>query len=546
MGHQCLRCRQQGTDFKHRSFKWREIISWSLLDFSNSMVIMINMGVYPAYARVAVFKNYASLVNAQMIINVVSSVLVFLISPPLGALTDIMYFRVALTTISSIVYSVATMCYYPIVYGSEQLFMAMQFFSTAFFRISESVNGAYLPSLCTDRDVGFVSSFGYFIGFVAGVIVLLLFQLLTSVDTTNMDQSTALKATNKAYSTAMLVVGIIMLLSTLPPILMMDNGIPKGEKRPKWKWSYIGGSFKQNGRTFKTAFKSENKYVALVLLDYCIMSIPIQALGSFSGALTTEYGGPYGITPKMWQTALIVYNVGVAVFSLIYGLLSKVVSAKILISIAYVILTCACLFGCLWQLIPYDLENPHGANPAYAWMWVIIVSMACCLGPIQALQRGLIGLLAKPEQKNEIFGLLECMVIFGSIIGSTVPGFLSKMGPWQFYTFEVAFFVAGFIMFLFIPVMKAEKMAHERAEKMKDEQVIEGAEVAAELKEGDAKSKDESSSSKDSSSDSSSSSSSSSSSGSSSSPALSESHSDKKSSSISSETVESGDKSSSQ
>eukprot|EP00766_Chilomastix_caulleryi_P001936 gnl/Chilomastix_caulleri/291.p1 GENE.gnl/Chilomastix_caulleri/291~~gnl/Chilomastix_caulleri/291.p1 ORF type:complete len:389 (+),score=108.06 gnl/Chilomastix_caulleri/291:126-1169(+) len=286
---------------------------------------------------------------------------------------------------------------------------------------------------------------------------------------------------NKAYSTAMLTVGIIMLLSSLPPILMMDDGIPKGEKRPKWKCSYLGESFKQNGRTFKTAFKKENKYVALVLIDYFIMSIPIQALGNYVGGLITEYAGPYGVTKELWQTALIVYNAGVAVFSLIYGLISKFVSAKILVSIAYVLLTLVCIFSATWQLIPYDLDEKKGVNPGYAWLWTTVGVMSCCMGPIQALLRGLIGLLARPEQKNEVFGVLESMVILGSLIGSTAPGFLAKMGVWQFNVFEIAFFVAGFILFMCIPVMKAEKLAHERAQKAEEDTklaAIDGAVVA--------------------------------------------------------------------
>lgn len=439
---------------------------------------MINAGIYPSYAKDYVFTDYNNMVNAQMVVNVIVSILIFLFSPPLGALTDIMCFRVALTTISALLYSICTMLYYPIKKGSESLFMAMSFFTNFGFRISESVAGAYLPSICSDRDVGFVSAFGYFIGFVAGVIIILLFKLLVSINATGLTAVQVVKLVNRTYSTAMLTVGIIMLLSSVPPILMMNDGIPEGESRPKWQWSYIPNSFKQNFRTYKTAFTKENKVLALVLIDYAIMSIPIQALGNYVGALMVEFGADYGVTRDLWQTGLLVYNAGVAIFSLIYGLLSKWVSAKILVSIAYCLLIISSFYGCIWESIPYDLEKREGPNPGLAWMWLGISLMSCSMGPIQALMRGLIGLLANPEQKNEIFGVLESMVIFGSLLGSTIPGFMAKMGPWQFNLFEIVFFLAGFVLFLFIPVMKAEREAHERARRAAAE--AEAAEAAEE------------------------------------------------------------------
>ena len=468
----CKEC----SALKNRSFKWREIISWGMLDFSNSIVLMVNFGSYPAYAKDGVFVNYEAMVDAQMIINVVSGVFIFLISPPLGALTDIMHFRVALTIISSLIYSVATICYYPIVKGSEKLFMAMHFFVKVFFRVNESVTAAYLPNLCAEKDVGFVSSFGYFIGFLSGIITMLQFKDLTTVDTTGLDPDQTIAALNKAYSTAMLNMGIIMFLACLPPILMMNDGIPKGEKRPKWKWSYIGESFKQNGRTFKTAFSKENKVIALILIDYGIMCVPLQALGGFMGSMATQFGASYGLTRAYWQTVLIVYNAAVAVSAIIYGIISRWVSAKILVGLSFVLLILASIFGCCWHLIPYDPEA-GGANPAYAWVWTEDIVMSVTAGPMQALMRGLIGLLAKPEQKNEIFGVLESMVIFGNLLGTTIPGLLIKTSTWPFFVFSTAFFVVGFIIFMFIPIMKAEKEAYAKAKEKRNKEKEMGADV---------------------------------------------------------------------
>eukprot|EP00766_Chilomastix_caulleryi_P003089 gnl/Chilomastix_caulleri/4131.p1 GENE.gnl/Chilomastix_caulleri/4131~~gnl/Chilomastix_caulleri/4131.p1 ORF type:complete len:132 (-),score=24.54 gnl/Chilomastix_caulleri/4131:116-511(-) len=125
------------------------------------------------------------------------------------------------------------------------------------------VGGAFLPSLCNDKRYGgLYLVFGYFVGFLAGIVVNLLGKLFTTPPSNSTDPA-GFRITG--FATMMMVTGIIELLSGLAPMLMLDNGVPEGERRPKFTKHSISDSFKENARTIKNSFRI-NKTLTMILL----------------------------------------------------------------------------------------------------------------------------------------------------------------------------------------------------------------------------------------------------------------------------------------
>ena len=456
----CIRCKTQGPNFRKRSFSWRKITSWGMLDFSNSIVLMVLLGQYTSFIVNYLYSSERSGIASDRIMysNIALSIFTFIISPPLGVLIDNYYFRVPIVIISVIGYSVASMALYAVKSGSEILPIVMYAFGVLFFRMNEMVCGAFLPSLCNDRDVGFVSSWGYFIGFVSGVIITLITKLFTTPPAGTED---VVGYTIEGYQTTMMIVGIMQLLSAIPPVLMLDNGVPEGEKRPKFTAKAIPHSFKETGLTIKNSFKV-NRTLTLVLLCYIIFSVGLQSYVSFGTIMLLRCAMPYGFTINNLQDAGLYYNCAVGVASLIYGLISKYISAYWLVIFMLVLILVGTSSGFWWSYIP----QTDSFNPGFFLVWFAMVLYSLSIGPVQAVIRGTVGLLTPEDKKAEVFGCLESMIILGTILGSTIPGVLVPMSftP-AYFIWCFCFFILTFIMWLFIPIRREEKKAIERLKK---------------------------------------------------------------------------------
>lgn len=453
----CIRCKTKGPDFKKRSFSWRKITSWGMLDFSNSIVLMVLLGQYSSFIVNYLYESERSTIASDRIMyaNIALSILTFVISPPLGVLIDTYYFRVPLVVVSVIGYSVSSMVLYIVKLGVEILPIVMYALGILFFRMNEMVCGAFLPSLCNDRDMGFVSSWGYFIGFVSGVIITLITKLFTTPPAGTEDRR---GYTIQGYGTTMMIVGIIQLLSAIPPILMLDNGIPEGEKRPRASAKAIPHSFRETALTIKHSFRL-NRTLTLILLCYIIFSIGLQSYISFGSIMILKCVRPYGYTINNLQDTGLFYNCAVGVSSLVYGVISKYISAYWLVIFMLILILVGTSCAFWWDVIP-QTEN---FNPAFFFAWFMMALYSLSVGPVQAVIRGTVGLLTPDDKKAEVFGCLESIIILGTILGSTIPGKLVSLpNPDYYFIWCICFFGITFIMWIFIPVRKEEKKAVER------------------------------------------------------------------------------------
>ena len=449
-----------------------------MLDFSNSIILMVLLGQYLTFVETYIYPSAEreQATNNFMYANIVVSILLFLLSPPIGVFIDRYYIRVPIVIVSVVGYSVMSMALYGVQAGDKIRPICMYAFAMFFFRLNEMVSGAFLPSLCNDRDMGFVSSFGYFLGFLSGVIINLVCKLFTTppADYTE-EEKAAYRITG--YSTTMMVTGIIQLLSGLPPMLSLDNGIPEGEKRPKLTRRSIPDSFKENASTIKNSFKI-NRTLTSILLCYILVSVGAQTFVSFGSLTMCLYAAEYGFTLNDMQNCGLYYNCGVGVFSLIFAFISKVASAYVLVLISFVII----IVGCCVTFWYRELEWTDSFNPGFFWVWLTFVLFSISVGPLQALIRGSIGFLTPDEKKGEIFGCLESMIILGNILGSTIPSLLIYLNYWAFFLWITVFFVIATIVWIFIPVRAEEKKALAR---IKEREAKEEAEKTKSISSGE-------------------------------------------------------------
>ncbi len=153
----------------------RNILGWMLYDFANSaFTTIIVTVVYSVYFINNVVKGeagYGEMLWGRAI--GISMTLVALTAPILGAVADYSRSKKKLLFINCYITIIFTALLYFIHPG--QVFLGMLFFIIANFGFNSAnvFYDAFLPEICSQEDIGKVSGFGWGLGYVGGLVSLL-------------------------------------------------------------------------------------------------------------------------------------------------------------------------------------------------------------------------------------------------------------------------------------------------------------------------------------------------------------------------------------
>lgn len=426
---------------------------------------MVVQAAYQTWVQTMFYKEpYRTLgKDTAAIVSGTVSAVTLVISPILGVFSDFYFLRLPFIAGSALVYSTFTMLLY-LVDRTERREMAMAFIWVVgfSFRVNETFVPAFMPSLCNDRDMGFVSGLGFCTGFLGGVVVMLLVRMVTNV---RPEESEEIGIQRNRLS--MLMVGIIMMLTILTPLFMLDNGLPPGTKRPKAQAKVFGDAFKELAHTFRTGF-STNRNVTLLLFIYFFSVTSYQTSMGLLGNLfidnalhaTTQRGW----TPATMQEGVIIYNVLVAVTSISYGIFVRRTGAKPFMLVSIISILLGSFLGIYWQELADVLGIPFDKSGIfYCYGYFVITAFG--VGPIQALCRGVIGVLAPVEKKCEIFGIMETFQLLAAIIGVFSAQGIYHHGYQAVNWLGIAFILIALTLTIIVPIRKAEKQARADLEK---------------------------------------------------------------------------------
>lgn len=156
----------------------KEIFSWAMFDFANQaytlLIITVIFGdvftrliVGPDTGQVSEYR-YGNLLWS--IALAISYALVVLTNPLAGAIMDTSRLRKAFLFVSYIACVVTTACLWFVESGWVVLAMVLIIASNYFYAIGESFVASFLPGLGPREDLGWISGFGWGLGYVGGLV----------------------------------------------------------------------------------------------------------------------------------------------------------------------------------------------------------------------------------------------------------------------------------------------------------------------------------------------------------------------------------------
>ena len=395
----------------------KQIISWSLYDFANQpYTTLIITFIYSAF-----FVNYIAGDEQQgtfLWANAISitAITVAFISPILGAIADNTGYRKSFLVFFTLICCLFTsLLYFP---DKGDVFLALTFVvvSNISFEMGTVFCNSYLNDLSSKKNIGKISGNAWGLGFVGGLLALLVSFLLFDVN-----NSSEVKQVN-------LFVAAWFLIFSLPTFFFL-----KDSKRQKINKKNISSSFSSILQTFKEI--SKYKIIVRFLIARLFYNdglITIFALGGIYAIGTLSF--------SMQEVLIlgIVLNVFAALGSFVFGLIEDRIGVRKVINLSLVILVISTFLAFIspWTIYPK------------LFFWISGVLLGTMVGPNQSCSRSYMAQIIPEDKKNEFFGFYAFTGKATSFLGPLMFGFLTKIYSQQIGLLSVlVFFIIGLIIF---------------------------------------------------------------------------------------------------
>ena len=362
---------------------------------------------------------------------VVSSILIAVLSPVLGAAADRGGARRKFLIISTLVCVAATTVLAFITPGqSNAVLTALTVFVIAnvAFEVGMVFYNAFLPAVVSTERIGRVSGYGWGLGYAGGLVCLVV-ALLVFVGLPGSDPLLAL-STEDAFNvraTNLLVAGWFLIFS-LPIFLWVRDsakgasvsiGVPETGRSP----------LRQAFTDLKVTAQKIRHYRQIIrfLLARLVYNDGLVTVFAFAGIYAS---GTFDFTQSDIIVFGIVINVAAGLGAWVFGIMDDRRGGKSTIMVSLVALSVATLIAVL--------------APGRPWLWVAGIGIGIFAGPNQSASRSLMGRFVPERHQSEFFGFFAFSGKATAFLGPLLLGILSEAyGQRVGVSVVVLFFLAG-------------------------------------------------------------------------------------------------------
>ena len=395
-----------------------KIFFWTLFDFANTAfsVIVVTV-IYSKY-----FSNYVAGGKKWLwgLSVSISMVIAALLSPPLGAVADVSRNRKRFLLIFTLVSVVCTaLMFY--VHKGDIFFGALLFIlANIGFEAGLVFYDAFLPNLTEKKNFGRVSGYGFAMGYV-GALAILLIVMLILPQQSSPDYYFYIRL-------SFVIAAVFFLFFSIPLFLFVSE--------PKITTPFTGSAFKtgmkKSAETLKALFvHRQYPSISRFLLAFFLYNDAIITIIAFASIFASNI-------LKMNDDQVIFFFVIVqstaVIGSFIFGIVSDHVGPKKTITIT--------LF--IWLGV---IAGAFFVQTVFQF-YLVGLTAGTAIGSSQSCSRSLMALLTPKEREAEFFGFYDGL--FGkssAVIGPLFYGIISDISNERFAALAIGlFFLAGLII----------------------------------------------------------------------------------------------------
>ncbi len=399
------------------------IAAWCTYDWANSgFTTLVVTFIYSTYFMQAFADDAGTGTLLWSRGIVISSILIALLSPLLGAAADRGGARRTFLIISTLVCVAATtLLAFVTPDQSNAVLKALTVFIIAnvAFEIGMVFYNAFLPTVASPERIGRVSGYGWGLGYAGGlgclVVALLVFVGLPGLEpllTLSTEQAFNVRATN------LLVAGWFLIFSV--PIFLWVRDPAEGTGG-----IHIGQAFAD---LKATAHKiRQYRQIIRFLLARLVFNDGLVTVFAFAGIYAS---GTFGFSQSDIIVFGIVINVAAGLGAWVGGIMDDRRGGKSTIMVSLAALSVATLIAVF--------------APTRAWLWVAGIGIGIFAGPNQSASRSLMGRFVPERHQSEFFGFFAFSGKATAFLGPLLLGILSEAyGQRVGVSVVVLFFLAG-------------------------------------------------------------------------------------------------------
>ena len=394
------------------------IISWSFFDFANTAfsVIIVTV-IYSKYFTNIVAGGTKWLWGLSVSI---SMIIAAMLSPPMGAIADVSRNRKRFLLLFTLISVICTAFMFFVQKGDILWGMVLFIIANVGFEAGLVFYDAFLPNLTSKKNYGRVSGYGFAMGYLGALVVLLIVMVLLP------DQSSP---GYYFYIRLSFVVAALFFLFFSIPIFVfvseprIDNPIKK---------DVIKSGIEKSFSTLKALFfRNDYPSVKKFLLAFFLYNDAIITIIAFASIFANN-------VLKMSDEEIIYFFVIVqstaVAGSFIFGIVSDHIGPKKTITITLVIWLIVVIGAFFVSTIPE--------------FYVIGLLAGISIGSSQSCSRSLMALLTPKEREAEFFGFYDGL--FGkssAVIGPLFYGIISDISNERVAALAIGlFFITGLII----------------------------------------------------------------------------------------------------
>jgi MFS transporter, UMF1 family len=380
-----------------------ELRAWAMYDWAVSAVqTTIMVAVFPVYfvniAKIDLPESRAT--QAIATANTIVAVVLAILSPVLGAVSDYVAAKKRLLGASMLVGAAAVAGMFFVQQGDYRLALVLFVISLIGATASTVFYDALLPHIASEDEIDRVSSAGYAVGYIGGGLLLALnLAWILKPEWFGLPSGPNLSGSEKSLPTrlAFLSVAVWWVVFSIPLFRRVPE--PPRTREPD---EIRGGNvlvvpFVRVAETFQAL--RGYKQAFLMLLAFMIYNDGIQTIQK----MAAPYGKELGIADSVLIASILVVQFVGFPFAFLFGAIANRIGAKRAIFIGLVVYAGISILGF------YMRSATHFV--------LLSVLVATVQGGTQALSRSLFASLIPPHKSGEFFGFYSVFEKFASIFG---------------------------------------------------------------------------------------------------------------------------------
>lgn len=388
----------------------RNLLGWMFYDFANSaFTTIIVTVVYSAYFMRSVVggpAGYGEMLWGRAV--GISMTLVALTAPILGAVADYSRSKKKLLFINCYLTVIFTALLYFVQPG--QIFLGMLLFIIANFGFNSAnvFYDAFLPEICSPQDIGKVSGYGWAMGYIGGLVSLLVSLMIVK------------------YNVRLVfpVIALHFFAFSLFTFFWL-----KEFKRPSRRSNYFRVAWHRISGSFKNI--SRKPQLLKYLISYFIYNDGITTVIVFASVYGMER---FGMTTPNMIVYFILAQITSILGSAFFGWLTDKYNVKLSLNFALIIWIGVVVWAFLCQ-------------SATEYYFVGLLA-GLAIGSSQANSRTMLSLLTPVSRQAEFFGFYTLTGRLSSIIGPILYGWIAhRTGDIRYSVISLMlFFIVGWIL----------------------------------------------------------------------------------------------------